>query len=154
MMRRFPWLIFVAVLGLLPAGVVRAACCIEGCGSTTPGWVSCTTTSTCTGGVCPGPIGSAIAFDPAATCGVGPSPFDTCPATETGQCADGVNNDVWTGDTLTDCADSDCFVDPVCGTRAPAVGVSGFIALFALLTASGLILLRQRRARGSLSPGR
>ncbi|MCU0223919.1 MAG: trypsin-like peptidase domain-containing protein [Acidobacteria bacterium] len=56
------------------------------------------------------------------TCGVGenkckcPADCGTPPATETGKCKDGLNNDC---DGARDCADSDCTTDPLCQTCKP-----------------------------------
>ena len=127
----------VLAVGLLLRVPAHAACCIEGCGSDTISWTSCTNTSECTGGFCPSPIGSAIQFDPTATCGEGGLPFSTCPPNEVGQCADGVNNDEWTGDLATDCLDPDCALDPACPQHS--VPVAGGIGLAA--TAIGLLVL-------------
>ena len=131
---------------LLAGGEARAACCIEGCGSETIQWTSCTASSQCTGGVCPSPIGSAIAFDPNATCGEGNPPFSTCPPDERGQCHDGVNNDAWTGDVLTDCEDPDCFSDPGCPQHAPVASGTALAIVAGALLALGIVALRSRRA--------
>jgi hypothetical protein len=94
--------------------------------------------------VCPGPIGSAIQFDPDAVCGEG-SPFSQCPPNEVGQCADGVNNDAWTGDRLTDCRDPDCWGDRACPNQAvPAAGAVGLAVTAAALLAIGVLVLRAR----------
>jgi len=122
-----------------------AACCIEGCGTTTPSWTSCTASTTCTGGFCPG-IGAATQSDASATCGVG-SPWSSCPATEAGHCSDGVNNDAWTGDTLTDCADPDCFGDPACVQKVPALSASRIATLVLLLGIAGVAGLQRRYRR-------
>jgi hypothetical protein len=105
----------------------------------------------CTGGVCPGSLGSAIAFDPDATCGEG-TPFSSCPADEVGQCADGVNNDEWTGDIAVDCNDPDCFADPACKgpVGAPLASGTGLALLGAVLFGVGIMARRSRlRARVS-----
>lgn len=128
----------VVASSLLRPDTASGACCIESCGSVP--WISCTASDQCTGGVCPGPLGSAIAFDPSATCGEGA--FAGCPPDETGQCADGVNNDAWTGDTLTDCADPDCAGDPACRVGAPAAGPVPLLVLALALTAAGVARLR------------
>ena len=121
-----------------------AACCIEGCGGVPIPWTSCGNPD-CTGGVCPSPIGSAIAFDPTATCGEGGFPFSTCPPNEVGQCQDGVNNDAWTGDLLTDCEDPDCASDPACPAHAvPAASGLGLAATAIALLGLGVTLLRSR----------
>jgi len=121
----------------------RAACCIEGCGGVPIPWVSCGILS-CTGGDCPSPIGSAIFTDPNATCGEGPT-FSGCPPNEIGQCADGVNNDAWTGDLLTDCNDPDCASDPLCPTESvPAASGLGLAATAMALLGMGVAALRSR----------
>ena len=137
--------IFIALVVaccLMRPDAARAACCIETCGSVP--WISCTADVDCTGGVCPGPIGSAIAADLNATCGEAGT-FSGCPANETGQCADGVNNDAWTGDILTDCADLDCAGDPACppNVGAPATTLLGLMSLALLLAAAGVNRLRR-----------
>ena len=135
--------ILLLSLGLALRLPANAACCIEGCGGE-PSWTSCTNTSQCTGGVCNSPIGSAIAFDPNATCGEG-VPFSSCPATEVGHCADGVNNDVWTGDLATDCQDPDCALDPACpSTSIPVAGGVGLAATAFVLLVMGVVVLRSR----------
>ena len=114
-------------------------CCLEACGN--PVWNSCASGATCTGGFCAPPLGSAIAAttDP---CGTGSA--SSCPATEAGQCADGVNNDVWTGDSETDCADPDCAGDPACPASAPVVGPAALAALVLALAIGGTAILRRR----------
>jgi hypothetical protein len=119
-----------------------SACCEEGCGN--PVWISCTASAICTGGFCAPPLGSAIQFDLAATCGEGA--FANCPATEAGQCADGVNNDAWTGNTLTDCADPACATDPHCKAPAPAMSRTVLMLMLVLLCMSGVAVLRRRRS--------
>jgi hypothetical protein len=120
-----------------------SACCIESCPSVP--WISCTASTSCTGGVCPGPIGSAVAADSTATCGEPGTQFANCPTTEAGQCGDGVNNDAWTGNTATDCQDPACATDPHC-TPAPAMSKTVLMIVFALLCLSGVAILRRRRA--------
>ncbi len=138
-------LVLTAALVLIAGIAVRAPagaeCCIEGCG-TVP-WTSCTSTNQCTGGVCPGPLGSAISYDPDGICGQGN--FSSCPPNEVGQCTDGVNNDAWTGDLLTDCEDPDCAADPACPRLgAPAAGGFGLVATAIALLAMGILVLRSR----------
>jgi hypothetical protein len=130
---------FLAVLAI--AKPSWSACCIESCG-TVP-WISCTASDSCTGGACPGPLGSAIAFDPDGICGQGA--FVNCPTSEAGQCGDGVNNDAWTGSTATDCADPACSGDPACPRgAAPALSKTALLLMFGLLTWGGLRVLRRR----------
>lgn len=136
------WAALASTLALALPVTARGACCIEGCGSVP--WTSCTNTNQCTGGVCPGPLGSAIAFDENGTCGEGM--FSSCPPTEVGECADGVNNDEWTGDLATDCADPDCVGDPNCPRVAgvPAAGGFGLAATALALFGIGVWFLRSR----------
>jgi hypothetical protein len=132
-------LLFAALLLRAPA---RAACCIEGCGGTVS-WTSCGINE-CTGGVCDSPIGSAVFFDENATCGE-TGIFSTCPADEVGQCADGVNNDEWTGDTSTDCKDPDCVFDPACPSASvPVAGGFGLAVTAFILLALGVFAVRSR----------
>jgi len=119
-----------------------SACCMETCGN--PAWKSCTANTDCTGGFCAPPLGSAIMASPTGTCGVGA--FAACPTTEAGECADGVNNDAWTGNTLTDCVDPACAQDPHCKAPAPAVSKAMLILMFVLLCMSGVAVLRRRRS--------
>ena len=65
---------------------------------------------------------------------------------EAGQCGDGVNNDVWTGNTLTDCADPACVGDLHCNAPAPAVSRTALVLMFVLLCLSGVAILRRRRS--------
>ena len=135
-------LVVITVLAVLAiARPSWSACCIETCG-TVP-WTSCTADTSCTGGVCPGSIGSAVMTEATGICGEGN--FTACPLTEAGQCGDGVNNDVWTGNTLTDCADPACALDPHC-TPAPAVSKTVLGLMFVLLCMSGVAILRRRRS--------
>jgi hypothetical protein len=117
-----------------------SACCIESCGN--PPWISCTANADCTGGYCAPPTGSALAYYSDATCGEGV--VSNCPATEAGQCADGVNNDAWTGNTLTDCADPACAGDPHCLAPAPAMSRIGLVVMLVLLCMSGVAVVRRR----------
>jgi len=118
-----------------------SACCEEQCGN--PVWKSCTANMSCTGGYCAPPLGSALMADENATCGEGA--FSGCPTTEAGQCHDGVNNDAWTGSTLTDCADPACVGDPACPV-APAVSRTVLLLMFVLLCMGGVAVLRRRRS--------
>jgi len=142
-MRKFFVVALMCSLGVLASSQSSwSACCIESCG-TVP-WTSCTADTSCTGGVCPGPIGSAIAADPDATCGV-TGIFAACPTSEAGHCTDGVNNDAWTGNAFTDCQDPACFSDPACfPARAPAMHGSVLLVLGLLLALGGVVLVRQR----------
>ena len=130
---------FLAVLAI--AKPSWSACCSETCG-TVP-WISCTADLSCTGGACPGPIGSAIMADANATCGEGA--FVNCPRNEAGQCHDGVNNDAWTGNSLTDCADPACAGKPGC-LPAPTLNKAALLLTFGLLTLAGITVLRRRRS--------
>jgi hypothetical protein len=144
-MRSAVVILAMAVAMLARGGEARGACCIEGCGGLTTVWTSCTATSQCTGGVCDSPLGSAIAFDPNAICGEG-TPFSSCPPNERGECHDGVNNDAWTGDVLTDCEDPDCADDPGCPQRAPVASGAALAIVAGALLALGTAALRSRRA--------
>ena len=136
-------LVVITVLAVLAiARPSWSACCKETCGSVP--WTSCTADMSCTGGVCPGPIGSAVYAETGGTCGEGN--FTECPLTEAEQCGDGVNNDVWTGNTLTDCADPACVGDPHCNAPAPAVSRTALGLMFVLLCMSGVAILRRRRS--------
>lgn len=140
------WLgVVFGVILLGNAAVMQAACCQEGCGSGPTPWVSCGSPDCPTGGICPGPIGSAIRMDPAATCGVGD--WASCPASEAGYCADGVNNDAWTGNTLADCADPACAMDPACRVQAPVVSQSNLFVVGLLLLAGGVWMTHRRVTR-------
>jgi hypothetical protein len=136
------WVMALQFAALLPHAPARAACCIEGCGGTVS-WTSCGINE-CTGGACDSAIGSAVFFDANATCGEG-SPFASCPPDEVGQCADGVNNDAWTGDRNTDCEDPDCAFDPFCPSASvPAAGGFGIAVTALVLLAFGIFTLRSR----------
>jgi hypothetical protein len=130
---------------VLAGGEARAVCCIEGCSGPTTHWTSCTASSDCTGGFCDSPLGSAILTDPNATCGEGET-FFQCPPDERGECHDGVNNDAWTGDVLTDCEDPDCFSDPGCPQHAPVASGTALVIVAGVLLALGVVALRSRRA--------
>ena len=134
--------VLLLTLGLALRFPANAACCIEGCGAV-PSWTSCTNTSQCTGGVCNSPLGSAIAFDPNGVCGEGS--FSSCPPNEVGECTDGVNNDEWTGDVLTDCDDPDCAFDSACRSASvPVAGGFGLAGTAIVLLAMGIFVLRSR----------
>lgn len=59
-----------------------------------------------------------------------------------GGCSDGIDND---NDTFIDCADSDCNNNIACTSPAPAMSMTGLVALLALLTVVGMVSLMRRR---------
>jgi len=127
-------------LSALAIGPVDA-CCKESCAE--PMWTACQdficqqNSSACNDGFAEQIVGGV-------PCGEGGA--DDCPTTETGQCADDVNNDVWLDeDGLTDCDDPDCFADPDCAHKAPAVGPGALAVITLLLGGAGAIALRRRR---------
>jgi hypothetical protein len=120
------------------------ACCKQSCAD--PAWTACQQ-FVCVGGAEACRSGYSETEVGGKPCGEGDSA--DCPATEIGQCADGVNNDVWTetGERLTDCQDPDCRDDPVCLRGAPALDAGTASLLAALLGLGGVLALRRRAHR-------
>lgn len=133
-------------------------CCMVTCEGE---WTACGSFFDCPSGACASTPTQNMA---AGTCGEGD--FASCPADESGQCADGVNNDEYKND-LTDCDDPACATDPACApptatptappTATPTFLPHGGNGCHIATTRSGLsailllaplaALLRRRRAQ-------